>query len=65
MQTHTLAVYKKLTEDEEKPWNGFYPPLDEDYCDCDERCKKCGKKKRRNPWKRMPPRIIPITCCLR
>ena len=31
----------------------YYPPVDyDDHCDCDERCRKCGKKKKRRgyPW---------------
>ena len=31
-------------------------PLDDDHCDCDERCDKCGKKKRKK-WE-----IGPIWC---
>lgn len=30
------------------PWNPY--PYEDDYCDCDERCPHCGKKKRRKTW---------------
>ncbi len=33
-----------------KTGNEFIPnPFDDDYCDCEDRCKNCGKKKK-NPW---------------
>lgn len=25
---------------------GYVPPVEEDVCHCEDRCKKCGKKKR-------------------
>ena len=45
MKEKTTTYYNPHTPSKTTTVPGYPNPFDNDVCDCDERCKKCGKKK--------------------